>query len=140
MDAKSVFVCRYGRCMASSYDFFISGDHDAAKTLIGDALTAEGFTITMNVDGGFHAVRGSTAATVLWGGLAGKKLHMAFDTQFFVDDKGQLVARLSRDLAVGALKGGAIGATKTANAFEATSHAVGTALTNAGVLTGSLAN
>ena len=27
--------------MASSYDFFISGDHNAAKTLIGDALTAE---------------------------------------------------------------------------------------------------
>ncbi|SKB00341.1 hypothetical protein SAMN06295879_2989 [Agreia bicolorata] len=126
--------------MASSYDFFIAGDHDAAKTIIGNALTAEGFTITINTDGGFHAVRGSTAATVLWGGLAGKKLHMSFDTQFFVDDRGQLVARLKRDLAVGALKGGAIGATKTANAFEATSHAIGTALTNAGVLTSSIAN
>jgi predicted dinucleotide-binding enzyme len=126
--------------MASSYDFFISGDHNAAKTLIGDALTAEGFTISMNTDGGFHAVRGSTAATVLWGGLAGKKLHMAFDTQFFVDDRGQLVARLVRDLAVSALKGGALGASKTATAFEATSHAVGTALTNAGVLVHSIAN
>jgi hypothetical protein len=126
--------------MASSYDFFISGDHDAAKTIIGSALTAEGFTVTSNTDGGLHAVRGSTAATVLWGGLAGKKLHMAFDTQFFVDDKGQLVARLARDLAVGALKGGAIGASKTATAFEVASNAVGTALTNAGVLTSSVAN
>lgn len=65
---------------------------------------------------------------------------MSFDAQFFVDDKGQLVVRLVRDLGVSALKGGAIGASKTAAAFEATSHAVGSALTNAGALVSSVAN
>ena len=55
--------------------------------------------------------------TVLFGGLAGRRFQLTFTSEFFIDDQGVLVARLNRNMAGGALKGGALGATKTENAF-----------------------
>ncbi|WP_213816090.1 hypothetical protein [Glaciihabitans sp. dw_435] len=126
--------------MASSYDFFITGDHEAAKALVASSLTEQGYSIASTPAGGFVISRGSVAGTVLWGAMAGKKFHMRFDVEFFADDQGRTVARLNRGLASGMLKGGAIGASKTANGFQNIAHELGKTLTGAGVLASTLEN
>lgn len=126
--------------MASSYDFFISGDFEAAKALVAAAVTEQGFSIASTPVGGFVISRGSVAGTVLWGAMAGKKFHLRFDIEFFADDQGRTVARLNRGLASGMLKGGAIGASKTATAFQNLGHELGKTLTGAGVLVSTLEN
>jgi len=120
--------------MASAHDFFLLGDHEAAKHLVASTLQSEGFTVTTTPTGGLLAKRGSAAATVWLGGLAGKNFHLSFVVDFMVDQQGRLVARLNRNLTGGALKGGAIGASKTNTAFEQTANAIGAALHQAGVL------
>jgi len=101
---------------------------------VGKALEAEGFAITVNPNGSFQATRGSLSRTLLLGAMAGKKFHVTFTVEFFSDPEGNLIARLNRNVSGGALKGGAIGANMTNNAFIATSNAVVTSLTAAGLL------
>jgi hypothetical protein len=126
--------------VASSYDFFISGDHTAGRELVATTLTSQGFSLEASQTGGLIARRGNQTATIWLGGLAGKNFHVSFGVDFFVDQYGQLVARLNRNMGLGALKGGAIGASKTDSAFVETANAIGGALSTAGVLTGSLSN
>ena len=124
--------------MASAHDFFLLGDHDAARHLVASTLQREGFAVTATPTGGLLAKRGSTAATVWLGGLAGKNFHVSFVVDFMVDQQGRLVARLNRNLTGGALKGGAIGAAKMNTAFEQTANAISAALHQAGVLADSI--
>lgn len=124
--------------MASAHDFFLLGDHDAACHLVASSLQGQGFTVTATPTGGLLAKRGSAAATVWLGGLAGKNFHVSFVVDFMVDQQGRLVARLNRNMAGGALKGGAIGAAKTNTAFEETANALAGALHQAGVLAESI--
>lgn len=106
--------------MASATDLFLSGDHEHAKQLVHAALIAQGFEVSLTPTRGFHARRGSQALTVLFGGLAGSRFQVTFLIEFMVTEQGLLVARISRNMTGGALKGGAIGAVKTSNAFDET--------------------
>jgi hypothetical protein len=65
---------------------------------------------------------------------------MSFSVEFFMDPQGRLIARLDRDMAMGALKGGAIGAAKQKRAFEETANGLYQALAGAGVLVTSVVN
>ncbi|MFF2050228.1 hypothetical protein ACFVU2_01385 [Leifsonia sp. NPDC058194] len=124
--------------MASAHDFFLLGDHEAAKQLVASALHAEGFTVSTTPAGGLLAKRGSGAATILLGAWAGKNFQMSFLVDFMVDEHGRLVARLNRNLAGGALKGGAIGAARTDSAFQQTANAIAGVLQPAGILADSV--
>lgn len=106
--------------MASTHDYFLSGDHASGKTLVGDALTQLGFEVIQMPSGGFTAKRGSFAKTMWLGAMAGKNFHITFFVEFFTDQAGNLVARLSRSLGTGMVKGGAIGVAKTETAFGET--------------------
>lgn len=131
---RSVAVPTRKQTMAALYDFFITDTVDASKQVIDAALRSQGFDLASTPEGGLVASRGSTAMTVLFGAMAGKKMHMSFDVQFFVDEQGRTVARLIRNLAAGALKGGAIGASRTAQEFQTTAGAIEQALVSAGIL------
>lgn len=120
--------------MPSAHDFFLLGDHEAAKHTVASALQREGFAVTTTPAGGLLAKRGSTAATVWLGAMAGKNFHVSFTVDFMVDQQGRLVARLNRNMAGGALKGGVIGAAKTDTAFQETANAIAAAAHQAGVL------
>jgi hypothetical protein len=120
--------------MASSYDFFITDGIDQAREQVAAAIAAQGFLLEATPSGGLIATRGSMARSLLLGAFAGKNMHLRFDVQFFADDQGRIVARLSRDLASGALKGGVIGAARTADAFADFANQTGAALHAAGVL------
>ncbi|MGJ4845014.1 MULTISPECIES: hypothetical protein [unclassified Leifsonia] len=124
--------------MAKAHDFFILGDHESGKHLVASALQSEGFTVTTTPTGGLLAKRGSTTATVLLGGLAGNNFQITFTVDFMVDEQGRLVARLNRNMSGGALKGGAIGASKTDTAFQRTANTIGAALHGAGTLADSI--
>jgi hypothetical protein len=120
--------------MASSYDFFVTEGIDATRARVTAALEAQGFTAEASPNGGLIATRGSATRTLLLGAFAGKGLHLRFDTQFFTGDDGRIIVRVTRDLASGALKGGIIGAAKTADAFTEFANGIGGSLDSAGVL------
>ena len=104
--------------MATTHDFFLTGDHEQGRGIVLDALRGQGFAVTPAPNGAFTVQRGSTAMTVLFGGLAGSQLRISFLLRFQVDQEGRLVARLSRDQVGAAVSGGAIGATKAKAVFE----------------------
>jgi hypothetical protein len=119
--------------MAGTYDYFVSDSVEDARNRVAASIAAQGFTVEATPAGGFMATRGSRAKTVWLGAFAGKDMHVRFDVQFF-QDGDRIVVRLSRDLAVGALKGGAIGASRLADLFQNFANRVGTDLQRAGVL------
>ncbi len=121
--------------MSSYYDCFIAGDHEAAKRLIADALNSQGFLVEVQPDGNWYARRGNLTTTMFVGALAGGNFQITFGVQFFVDDRGQLVARLDKNIAVGFFKGGVWGLGKIDAAFSQTATAMYNALLSAGVLT-----
>ncbi|MDR6612793.1 hypothetical protein [Leifsonia sp. 1010] len=104
--------------MATTHDFFLTGDHEQGRRIVLDALRGQGFAVMPAPNGAFTVQRGSTAMTVLFGGLAGSQLRITFLLRFQVDQQGRLVARLSRDQVGAAVSGGAIGASKAKAVFE----------------------
>ncbi len=119
--------------MAGTYDYFVSDSVDDARNRVAASITAQGFAVEATPAGGFIATRGSRTKTVWLGAFAGADLHLRFDVGFFQDGE-RIVVRLSRDLAGSALKGGAIGASRTADRFQDFAHHVGSDLQRAGVL------
>lgn len=126
--------------MAATHDFFALGDHEQARALVIGALQAQGFTVSSTPTHGLLAKRGSTGATIWLGALAGNNFQVTFMVDLMVDPEGRLVVRLNRNMAGGALKGGAFGAAKTDTAFQETANAIAAALHSAGVLAGDLAH
>ena len=125
----------------ASHDFIISGDPATARQSINSALQAQGFTVEDLPNGTTTvASRGSKAKTFWLGAMAGKGFHVSFAVDYSQDAAGNLVARLNRDMVSGALKGGAIGASKTKTMFEETANALQNALSQSGNLVGSVAN
>ncbi|GAB3558904.1 hypothetical protein [Spelaeicoccus albus] len=122
--------------MAASYDYFLSCDTNQARLALGQAFEKLGYTVTGTPKGGLLAKRGSTKKTVWLGALAGKDFAISLVTEFFDHPDGSLVARVSRDMAGGALKGGAIGASKANNAYADAVNSVQQDLQQAGVLKG----
>jgi hypothetical protein len=122
--------------MASAHEFFLSSTPEAARAVVGQTLTEQGFTVEATQAGGFVAKRGSVPMTVLFGGLSGSKLAMTFRVEV-MELQGQIVARLSRVTTSAVVSGGAIGAVKADTVFKETANALGTALQNAGILTSS---
>jgi len=125
--------------MAGQYDISFSGDAQAAKDLVARVLGEQGFSIEGNPNGGFTATRGSAGMTALLGGLAGKNLQMTFFVEFPAAADAPFVARLSRNTAAGALKGGAIGASRTNNAFADVVNAIVAAAQSSGTYLNSVA-
>jgi hypothetical protein len=121
--------------VAGTYDLFLSGEQQKAKDVIVQSLASQGFALEQTPNGGYLAKRGSAGATLWLGAMAGKNFQVTFIVEFFTGEDGGLVARLSRNMAAGALKGGAIGASKTNNAFIDTANALVSATQTAGVFT-----
>lgn len=114
-------------------DYFLIGDHEAARQRFVEALNGQGFTLTQRPDGSFSVERGSKSATFWLGAFAGKqKQHLVFSASFFVHE-GQLVARVQRETGGGAMAG-AIGVARSNSAFAEVDQAIGQSMTNAGIL------
>jgi hypothetical protein len=125
--------------VAGQYDLHLSGDAQAAKDLVARVFGEQGFTIETNPNGGFTAKRGSAGMTALLGGLAGKNLQMTFFAEFLVGPEGEPIVRISRNLGASALKGGAIGASRTNNAFVDAVNAIAAAAQSSGTFVKSVA-
>jgi hypothetical protein len=118
--------------MASVIEFDLSGDQAAAKAVVQTAVTAQGFGLQPTGDWSALLTRGNSTKSFLLGAMAGKDFYLKFGLDFSVAD-GHLVARLSRDVASSAIRGGVIGASKASTAFQDLADAVGTATTQAGI-------
>ena len=98
-----------------------------------DAAESEGFHSTAKDDWNYELERSSNGLSIAFGALAGKKFYLKYILGFSVDADGNLVARLSRDSAGSALRGGAIGASKASSTFQEVANAVANAATQAGI-------
>lgn len=118
--------------MASVIEFDVSGDQAAAKAVVHTAVAGQGFALEPTGDWSATLTRGSSTKSLLLGALAGKDFYLKFGLDFSEAD-GHLVARLSRDVASSAIRGGVIGASRASDAFQQLADAVGSALTQAGI-------
>lgn len=123
--------------MASMIEFVLTGDQDAAKKVVLDATVQQGFAPTARDAWNFDIARGSNGLSIAFGALAGRRFYLKFEVGFSVDTEGRLVARLSRDATGSALRGGALGVTRAATAFQEVADAIGAATTRAGVFAAS---
>ncbi|MFC8923734.1 hypothetical protein [Cellulosimicrobium sp. NPDC057127] len=116
----------------ATVDYFLTGDHDAARRELADALHEQGFTVTTQRTGQWTVERGSKSRTMWLGAFAGKHQHLVFTVDFMQHD-GALVARVQRPTGQGAMAG-AVGVARSNKAFSEVDQAVGTRLTRAGIL------
>ena len=126
--------------MASSHDFRIAEAPAVAHAHVHDILLRQGFTVESPTPTSLRAVRGSKGLTVAFGAMAGRSLHMSFDVDIYQENDGSALVRLHRNMGKAAVKGGAIGASKTNTAFEQTANAIHQELSSAGVLLASISN
>ncbi len=118
--------------MASVIEFDLSGDQTAAKGLVQTAVVSQGFAVEPTGEWSALLTRGSSTKSLLLGALAGKDFYLKFGVDFSMAD-GHLVARLSRDVASAALRGGMVGASRASAEFQKLADAVGAAVTQAGI-------
>jgi hypothetical protein len=114
-------------------DYFLAGDHEAARAVLAAALEEQGFSVTPEVTGVWTVARGNATATALLGAFAGRnKQRLVYAVEFFSHD-GALVARLRRDSGAGAM-GGVIGVARSNDVFAEVDRAVHIRLAEAGIL------
>jgi hypothetical protein len=121
--------------MASTYDFTLAGDPATLHQVVFGALASVGHTSTPLADGSFAVTRGSESRTFWLGVFAGRHFHTRFTLNFF-DGPAGCVARLTRVGALGGLKGGAIGHSKTVDAFNEAARTIDAVTRQSGVLQG----
>jgi len=127
--------------MPESHDFFVAADPESTRARVRDALVREGYSVADGDHGTLLATRGSLGLTLLIGGLANDRtFHTRLDVQVMVTPEGSTVARLIRGSGKSALKGGAIGIARGNRAFEQAANAIHAELSQAGVLTNSVAS
>ncbi|MGN7191606.1 MULTISPECIES: hypothetical protein [unclassified Curtobacterium] len=127
--------------MPESHDFFVAADPESTRARVRDALVREGYSVADGDQGTLLATRGSLGLTLLIGGLANDRtFHTRLDVQVMVTPEGSTVARLIRGSGKSALKGGAIGIARGNRAFEQAANAIHAELSQAGVLTNSVAS
>ncbi len=119
--------------MASMIEFVLTGEQGNAKNVVLNATATQGYAATAKDDWNFDLTRGSNGLTIAFGAMAGKNFYLKFALGFSVDADGKLVARLSRDTASSAIRGGVLGANRAANSFQELADAIGTATSQAGV-------
>lgn len=125
--------------MPESHDFFTTSTPDQVRTIVREALSGEGYTVSDGDQGALRAVRGSLGLTLLIGGLANDRtFHTTLAVQVMVTPDGQSVARLLRGAGKSALKGGAIGLQRGNRAFEQAANAIHARLAATGTLTASV--
>ena len=119
--------------MASTIEFELTGDHVAAKQLVLSTLSSAGWGVAARDEWNYTLTRGNKTKSLWLGGAAGKDFYIPFELSFSAEQSGHLIARLSRNAVGGALRGGAIGATKTSNVFAETADLIGNTTTQAGI-------
>jgi hypothetical protein len=101
--------------VASTHDVFLEGPHDESRHLVEQTLVDHGFTLSLAPDGSTRAVRGTLASTLALRAFAGRAQLLTLGVQWFVDDRGRLVARIVHEPALSVL-GGPVGVVRAQRA------------------------
>ena len=109
--------------MASTHDVFLEGPHDESRHLVEQTLIEHGFTLSLASDGSTRAVRGTLASTLALRAFAGRTQLLTLGVQWFVDDRGRLVARIVHEAALSVL-GGPVGRVRAQRAVGAVVRAL----------------
>jgi len=109
--------------VASTHDVFLEGSHDESRHLVEQTLIEHGFTLSLASDGSTRAVRGTLASTLALRAFAGRTQLLTLGVQWFVDDRGRLVARIVHEAALSVL-GGPVGLVRAQRAVGAVVRAL----------------
>jgi hypothetical protein len=109
--------------VASTHDVFLEGPHDESRHLVEQTLIEHGFTLSLASDGSTRAVRGTLASTLALRAFAGRTQLLTLGLQWFVDDRGRLVARVVHEAALSVL-GGPVGLVRAQRAVGAVVRAL----------------
>jgi len=109
--------------VASTHDVFLEGPHDESRHLVEQTLIEHGFTLSLASDGSTRAVRGTLASTLALRAFAGRTQLLTLGVQWFVDDRGRLVARIVHEAALSVL-GGPVGLVRAQRAVGAVVRAL----------------
>lgn len=99
-------------------DFNLAQPTDAARQRAGEALASVGYKVNVNPNGSLYGVRGSKKKTLLIGALAGNDFYTELTVELFPQGPGHTIARIVKDTAGNALKGGVIGANKAQGFYD----------------------
>ena len=120
----------------AGYRFHVSGDPVRALQTVYASLQAQGFSVAATSDWSGHAERGSQAASVALGALAGSKgRHVILDVACAQDPQGTVGITLTQGTS--GWSGGLIGKGQADGAYRDVYQAVGSAYQSAGVLVAS---
>jgi len=101
--------------MASTHDVFLEGPHDESRHLVERTLVDHGFALSAAPDGSTRAARGDLVSTLALRAFAGRAQVLTLAVQWFVDDRGRLVARVVHEPALSVL-GGPVGVVRAQRA------------------------
>lgn len=119
--------------MAASTTFVLSGDPAAARGIVDGVVAERGYAGESMPSGTIRVSRGSLTKTLLLGAIAGKNFHLTYLLDYGTDAAGNTTATLYRELGGSAIKGGAIGASRAADEYQAFVDAIGASASQAGV-------
>lgn len=108
-------------------DFFISGDHADARTLLESIVAGAGYTLSDLPNGGRRYDRGSKQKTIWLGILAGGDFWCWFAAQYFTGPHGEFIARVSSNDGQGLL-GGVWGVAKAGKMYDELAARIGAEL------------
>lgn len=99
-------------------DFTLAMPADTARQKAGDAMSGIGYKVSTNPNGSLYCTRGNKTKTLLIGALAGKDFFSELTVELFPQGPQNVIARVTKDTAGNALKGGAIGASKSTGFYQ----------------------
>ena len=117
----------------AGYRFFVSGEPVLALNTVYSALEGQGFKVAKKDEWSAHAERGSKAASIAFGALAGKSgRHVSLDISCHTTPEGNVAVTFDQG-SLG-ISGGVIGMSQAKKLYTGIYDALREAFKNAGVL------
>lgn len=114
----------------------LSGSDQQTVPVVIEISRGLGYEATQPTPGSIKLERGDFSKTMLLGAMAGKNFHISFTFDIGVDQYGNTWLRFDEGTGLGAVKGGAIGYSKTKKAYAEYLDALRRQTTERGMLLG----
>ena len=115
----------------AGYKLVVSGDHEAARGVMIEAMQGQGFSMEPTGDWSARAERGSKGASVALGALAGKSgRHLILDIACSPSDDGNFTIMLTQSTS--GMSGGLIGMNQAKKAYNEVYESLTAAFQSAG--------
>ena len=116
--------------------FIIGAPLEQSRSFIWQFFAYEGWTCTLNPNGGIHISRGRKGVSIFMGALAGSDFYFSHDVDFGIGPRGETIAVYRSSSGKAMIGGGAIGVHKSSSAHNEYANKLAQALQYQGILLG----